>query len=56
MARVPVGDPLEGIAGANEAGFFEVTADELEGDRTAVCAQSRRARSRSGFPSCRTDR
>src|SRR4051795_2672589 len=40
MTLVPVGDALERIACANEAGLIEVTADELEADRTAICGEA----------------
>ena len=36
MTLVPVSHALEGVAGANETDFVEVTADELKADRTAI--------------------
>jgi hypothetical protein len=36
MTLVPVGNALERIARANEAGLIEMTTDELEANRTAI--------------------
>src|SRR4051794_3147858 len=40
MTLVPVGNALERMACANEAGFIEMTADELEADRPAICGEA----------------
>jgi hypothetical protein len=42
MTLVPIGDALERIPGADETRFFEVAADELEGDGTAVRGKAAR--------------
>src|SRR3984957_14810542 len=46
MPLVPAGDALERIPGANETCLFEVAADELEGDRTAVRSKAGGKRNR----------
>src|ERR1039458_6453722 len=46
MTLVPIGDALERIPGANETGFVEVAAHELEGAGTAVRSKAGRERNR----------
>ena len=46
MTLVPIGDALERIPGADKTRFFEVAADELEGDGTTVRGKAARKRNR----------